>query len=73
MRQTVQFPVKGMHCETCADKLHRALDSLPGVLELKVSLQDGSVRIVFEPSEIHINQLDATIRQVGFNTPPGCP
>jgi len=73
MKQVVNFPIEGMRCDACANKLHKVLASLPGVQELSVSLIERQARVAFETSEIHINRLEAAIHEAGFKTPPGCP
>jgi Cu+-exporting ATPase len=62
-----------MRCDACANKLQKALSSLPGVQELSVSFKDRQARITFDTSEIHINRLEAAIHEAGFKTPLGCP
>ena len=73
MKQVVNFPIEGMRCDACANKLHKALASLPGVQELSVSLTDRRARVVFETGDIHINRLADAIREAGFQMPQGCP
>lgn len=73
MKQTVDFPVEGMRCDACANKLQKTLASLSGVQEVSVSFDERRARVAFETSEIHINRLEDAIREAGFKTPSGCP
>lgn len=73
MKQAVDFQVEGMRCDSCARKLRDALAALPGVQELSVSIEERRARVVFETSEIHINDLATAIGNAGFKTLSGCP
>lgn len=72
MKQNVDFQVEGMKSEGCAQKLHDALMSLPGVCEVAASFESGRARVGFETTKVHINCLDKAIHEAGFKTPPGC-
>ncbi len=73
MKQTVDFNIKGMRCDACANRLHNALASVPGVEQVSISFKEGRAQIVFETTERHVNQLAVAIQEAGFEAPSGCP
>jgi copper chaperone CopZ len=73
MKQAVNFNVEGMQCDACANRLYDALASIVGVEQAAVSFNEARARVVFETTEVHVNQLTAAIREAGFTVPSGCP
>lgn len=43
--QTEQLIVTGMHCGGCVTAVTRALGAVPGVVDVKVSLEGGAVTV----------------------------
>lgn len=60
----VEYAVEGMHCQSCVEKVGRALRSTPGVSEATVSLADRRARVE-AASEVTIDQLDQQVASVG--------
>lgn len=52
MSQTTILQIKGMHCGACEKVISRRLGKLPGVRNVKVSLNDGTAEIQSEQKVI---------------------
>ncbi|MCR4305798.1 MAG: cation transporter [Candidatus Daviesbacteria bacterium] len=48
MSQTTVLQIKGMHCGACEKVISRRLGKLPGVSNVKVSLNEGTAEIESE-------------------------
>jgi Cu+-exporting ATPase len=48
-RETVSFPVEGMTCASCVNRITRYLRSVDGVNEAEVNLATESASVAFEP------------------------
>lgn len=48
LSQTLDLPVTGMSCASCAGRVEKALRALPGVLNASVNLASESAHVVFE-------------------------
>lgn len=60
------FPVIGMKCSGCATIIAKALASLPGVESVEVSLQDGTVTVVWNGGRALLLKVRATINSLGY-------
>jgi copper chaperone CopZ len=58
--------VTGMTCDGCAKSIEQALDKLAGVHKAKVSYERGIAEITYDSSKVTLDQIRATIREVGF-------
>ena len=67
-REHVRLPVEGMTCASCAGRVERALNRLPGV-EAAVNLAGETAEIDYDPQRIAPDQLAATIEQAGYAVP----
>ena len=65
MKKTI--PVIGMACSACSANVERKLNSLNGVASASVSLPSRTALIDFNPDEISLADLKATINAIGFD------
>ena len=63
--QTV-LPVQGMKCGKCVAKLTQALEDLPGVRSVEVSLEEKSARVRYDAQTLDRTQLREAIEESGF-------
>ena len=63
--ETVTFSVN-MHCKKCVEKLTDNLSFEKGVKDLKISLEDKTVTITFNPSKTNKENLAAAIEKCGY-------
>lgn len=64
--QSVTLTIEGMHCAGCARTIDHLLRRQPGVRETEVSLDDARARVLFDPEEVTVEQLAATVGQAGY-------
>ncbi len=62
-----RLAVTGMHCGSCADKVHAALTALPGVTGATVDLATGLVEVVYDSGKVGTEQMIKAVTGVGFS------
>ena len=56
-----RLKIQGMHCTSCAMNIDGALEDLPGVQEASTSYARGQLDVSFEPAQVTLEQIIATI------------
>lgn len=64
--ETVTIPVRGMHCESCQQKIETALRQVPGVSDIQIDLAAETVRMTYDKNKIVLPALVETIQKQGF-------
>ncbi len=64
--QSVTLAVERMICSACAYRVRKALDSVPGVKQVSVSIADKSAVVVYENTQADVTALTAATTKVGF-------
>ena len=59
--------VAGMSCQGCASNVTSVLQALPGVSEVKVSLEEANAEIAYDPQVVKPTQFKAAIEDAGFD------
>ncbi|MDP1607528.1 MAG: heavy metal translocating P-type ATPase [Rhodocyclaceae bacterium] len=67
--ETVELAIGGMTCAACSARIERQLNKLPGV-EAVVNLPAERAQIRFDPAQIDVDRLIATIVKTGFTATP---
>lgn len=67
--QTETFNVAGMSCQHCVKSVTDALTSLAGVQDVRVSLADHQVTVMYAPAETSLDQCRQAVRDIGFEAP----
>ncbi|MCL2548671.1 MAG: cation transporter [Symbiobacteriaceae bacterium] len=57
-----------MHCVSAVTK---ALQALASVADVEVSLEQGTAKLVYDPSIVTIEQMLSAIEEQGFEAVPG--
>ncbi|MBR3652613.1 MAG: heavy-metal-associated domain-containing protein [Bacteroidales bacterium] len=65
--KTVTFKTT-MHCENCVKKVTENISFMRGVKDLKVSLDENTVTITYDPSRTNEDLLAAAIHKLGYET-----
>jgi len=65
-RSTVRIGVDGMHCKSCVRKIEDNLRAAPGVVDVKVSLDDKKAVIVFDAAATDAEKLARAIADLDF-------
>lgn len=63
---STRFWVTGMTCPACELKIENALKKRPGVKEVRVSLSQSIVELVYEPARLNREEIEALINQLGY-------
>lgn len=66
MIQQKQIKVKGMHCQSCAEKIEGKLKELNGIEEAKVSFATEQAFVRFNSEKIGLNSIEAKIKEMGY-------
>lgn len=64
--QYIDLGVGRMTCDDCVRTVTAALESVPGVEAVEVSLEGRSARVAAEPS-VETERLTAAVRTAGYN------
>lgn len=65
--KTVTLQVEGMSCSHCQNAVQKAIKSLKGVDEVKVSLADKTAVVDFDESVVSIENIKAAIEDEGYS------
>ncbi|MFC5300734.1 heavy-metal-associated domain-containing protein [Azospira restricta] len=65
--EEIVIKVGGMSCQGCVKGVGGALQALPGVADVAVSLDAGEARVRFDPAQVSIVELRAAIEDAGFD------
>ena len=64
---TFEWPIKGMDCPDCAAKAKRAIQRLPGVKKVAVSVTMGTISIDIDLGEGHTSKVSAVMTSLGHD------
>ncbi|XP_061685867.1 copper-transporting ATPase 2 isoform X1 [Syngnathoides biaculeatus] len=62
----VWIRVDGMHCQSCVQSIEQHVGTLRGVTHVRVSLEEGTVLVAFQPLHITQEDLRDKIEDMGF-------
>ena len=62
----IRFPIAGMTCSSCVNRITRQLRSVDGVSRVKVDLRGESATVVRDPSRAPDAALEAAVRAAGY-------
>ncbi|HLO36808.1 MAG TPA: heavy metal translocating P-type ATPase, partial [Candidatus Deferrimicrobium sp.] len=63
---TVSFPVEGMTCASCVNRISRFLGKVEGVEEAHVNLASESATVRFDPVRVTVDDLVAAVDAAGY-------
>ena len=64
--ETVSFPIEGMTCASCVNRISRYLRGVDGVSEADVNLATESATVAFAPSRMGLPELAAAVEAAGY-------
>lgn len=64
--KTIEFDIKGMTCEHCVTTVKRALESVPGVTDVSVSLEKAMASLKASP-DLSTDKLIKTVEHAGYS------
>ena len=59
--------IAGMSCQGCVSSVTKALQALPGVTEVKVTLEPAQAEIVYDPQKVKPSSFKTAIEEAGFD------
>lgn len=65
-----EWTVTGMDCAACTTKVARAIETMPGVTEVKVALMGEKLSLNLQPDTTAPDQIEATVRRLGYGIAP---
>ena len=63
----VRFPVEGMTCASCVNRIERYLRKVDGVVEANVNLATESASVRFDPERVQLDGLRAAVEAAGYD------
>lgn len=63
----VELPLLGMHCASCAGRIEKALQGVPGVAKATVNFATSRAAVVYNPGLTASEQLREAVRREGFD------
>ncbi len=64
--RSVTLNVSGMTCPSCPYMVKKSLAKVNGVINVKVSLEEGKAWVVFDDAQANTAQLTAATGDIGF-------
>jgi copper chaperone len=65
--EKVTIKVDGMSCEHCVKAVTEAAGKLPGVGNVKVSLEAGTAEVSYDPAKVSLDAIKAAIEDQGYD------
>jgi len=62
----VTLKVAGMNCQHCQKAVEDVLKNLEGVKDVQVDLEQGTVRVKYNPIEVGLTEFKDTIQDAGY-------
>ncbi len=66
MTKQVNFNIKGMTCDGCAEHIEHALGQEEGVMEVSASYEKGEAIVKYDPSKVDVEKLSKSIDKTGY-------
>lgn len=68
--QRVELPLTGLHCAGCANRVEKALHSVPGVNRVSVNFATSHASVVFSRAKAAVSDLREAVRREGYDALP---
>ncbi|HZX60112.1 MAG TPA: heavy metal translocating P-type ATPase, partial [Candidatus Methylomirabilis sp.] len=66
---SIDIPIRGMHCASCAGRIEKGLQAVPGVEQASVNFAAERAAVRFDPSRASIDALRRAVRGLGYEVP----
>lgn len=67
-REEIEMNVQGMTCEHCVKHVSKALEKLPSVENVYVSLTENRARFTYDPDQLKLSLVRQAIEEAGYAT-----
>ena len=64
-KQTVTFYVAGLHCQSCVEKVEKAIAYEKGVKDIVCSLENKTVVVTFDANKTNVPTLQKAFAKIG--------
>jgi Cu+-exporting ATPase len=64
--ETIRFPVSGMTCGSCVNRITRVVQKLDGVIRVDVDLRKETATVRREPALVSNEELAAAVAEAGY-------
>lgn len=64
---TTIIAVKGMTCSSCVSSVLKALNSVEGVQEVDVSLEQNQATVTFDDAKVKVENLKSAVEDAGYD------
>src|SRR5438552_5625318 len=68
--QRVDLPVGSMNCASCAARVEKALNGVPGVQSASVNFATATATVRYDPSRVTHHDLCAAVQEAGYTAAP---
>lgn len=68
-RLTIDFPIRGMHCASCANRIEKGLKAVSGVQHSTVNFGAERAEVHFDPSRTSPEALHRAVQDLGYEVP----
>lgn len=68
--EEIVIDVYGMTCEHCVRRVTKALQQLPSMERVEVSLKDEKAKFFFDPAQVNMDQIKEAVKEAGYATEP---
>ncbi len=68
--KTTVFPVEGMTCNHCVMHVTKALQSVPGVQSVEVSLENNNATVTYDENVFNFETAQAAVAEAGYKLLP---
>ncbi len=65
----LEFPVQGMNCASCVQRVTRSLERVEGVTEAQVNLATGKATVSLADSSVPLRRLTEVVHESGYEVP----
>src|SRR3990172_5522474 len=66
---SIDIPIRGMHCASCAGRIEKGLQAVPGVEHASVNFGAERAVVRFDPSRTSIDALRRAVKDLGYEVP----
>src|SRR5205823_246650 len=64
------FALEGMTCASCAMRIEKGLEKVPGVIDAQVNLATERATVTYDPEQTGLEQMVRKVEAVGYKATP---
>jgi copper ion binding protein len=63
---SIEISIEGMSCISCVANVKKTLSDLKGINEVKVSLENKSATLQYNPQKVSLDKITQSINEIGY-------